>query len=296
MNIVKEINNIITKNVKYSTEIEKEKRECSELNKKANILAVGQIQKRSIKANVFSESQQVNRPLEQQRARNLIEELGIKYIDNLSANFSYPCLDGTTSRWCSENEQVVESDTEFKSLRLEPKRLCTYIEYSKDVILNSSSEVAQAIESDLIESIFEQVQSAMFNEIYDESSAMSISDYADICNLEFQASEQKISNSVYLLSPTAAKEIKQMTNGDSPIFNNGQINGNKAIETPLLDGNKIIFADFTKLLLAQWGCGLDVTTDPVTKAKDGVIRVTSNTYWAWGAIDENAFVYAKIGE
>ncbi len=296
MNIVKEINNLITKNVKYSTEVEKEKRECSELNKKANILAVGQIQKRSIKANVFSDTQRVNRPQEQQRGKNLIQELGIKYIDNLASNFSYPCLDGTTSRWCTENEQVTESETEFKSLRLTPKRLCTYIEYSKDIILNSSSEVAQAIESDLIESIFEQVQSAMFNEIYDDSSAMTIASYSDISDLEYQAAEQKISNGVYLMSPTAAKEIKEMKNGDAPIFINGMINGNRAIETPLLDGNKIIFADFTKLLLAQWGCGIDITTDPVTKAKDGIIRVISNTYWNWGTIDENAFVYAKIGE
>lgn len=294
MNLVREINNLITKNVKYSTEVEKEKRECSELNKKANILAFGQIQKRSIKANVFSDSQQVARPLEQQRASNLIEELGIKYLDNLSANFSYPLLNGTTSQWCEENEQVTESETEFESLRLSPKRLCTYIEYSKDVILNSNTEVANAIETDLIENIFEQVQIAMFNDLYNLSSAQTITSYNDLVALEYQASEQKISNRVYLMSPTAAAQIKLMSNGDTPIYQNGMINGNRAIETPLLDGNKIIYGDYTKLLLAQWGAGIDVTIDPVTKAKDGIIRLTSNTYWNWGKIDENAFVYATV--
>ena len=82
-----------------------------------------------------------------------------------------------------------------------------------------------------------------------------------------------------------------MKNGQVPVMNNGMINGYRVIETPSLDGEKVIFGDFSKLLLAQFGIGLDITLNDVTKQAEGIIELVINSYWDWGKVDENGFVF-----
>lgn len=290
MNILKTINAIIN-NEQLSTEAKQEIAKSNEINKRANIVSIGQIQTRMISAEGNAEKQ-VNQPMTKQRPKNLIEELGIKYLTELSANFTYPILDGTESKWVTENENIEESDTELKSISLIPKRLGTYIDYSNDLVLNPNTNVCDAIQEDLINSIFEKVQNTMLNDIYDADNAQDITSYNDIVDLEYNASTKNINNGVYIVSPNAARALKKMKNGDTPIYNNGMINGYRVIETASLQDYAIIFGDFTKLLLAQWGT-LDITLDNVTKANKGIIRLIANSYWNWGVIDANAFVFAK---
>ncbi len=290
MNILKTINAIIN-NEQLSKEARQEIAKSNEINKRANIVSIGQIQTRMVSAYGNAEKQ-VNQPMTQQRPKNLIEELGIKYLTELSANFTYPILDGTESKWIVENEDIEESDTELKSISLKPKRLGTYIDYSRDLVLNPSTNVSEAIQEDLINSIFEKVQNTMLNDIYDADNAQDITNYDDIVNLEYDASTKNINNGLYIVSPNAARTLKKMKNGDTPIYNNGMINGFRVIETASLQDNAIIYGDFTKLLLAQWGT-LDITIDNVTKANKGIIRLIANSYWNWGIIDNNAFVFAK---
>lgn len=286
MNLIKTINQVIKKeNISTNKEI----KEAQELNKRANIVSIGQIQMRTIKASGNTETS-VNRPEAAQRPKNLIKDLGIKYIDGLSANFVYPIINNNNSEWVGETEEISANDTEFDSISLQPKRLASYVEYSKDVILNPSVEVGESIQEDLINSVYDKVQTTMFNDIYDSASTITVSGYSDIVNLEYIAATKNISNGVYLVSPLAAKSLKLMKNGDSPIISNGMINGYRVIESPSLSGESIIFGDFTKLLLGQWGA-LDITLDSVTKAPKGIVRLTINSYWNWGIIDDNAFVF-----
>ena len=291
MNLINTINTLINKR-EFDAKTKQEIKEANEINKRANIVSIGQIQMRAISANGNAPTK-VMQPMAQQRAKNLIEELGIKYLTELSANFSYPILDGTQSKWVEEMEEITESETSFKGLNLTPKRLGTYVEYSRDLVLNPSTNVAESIQEDLINSIYEKVQNTMFNDIYNSFEPSQINTYSDIIDFEFKASQNKISNGVYIVSPNAAKALKLMKNGDTPIYTNGMINGNRVIETPSLEGNAVIFGDFTKMLLAQWG-SIDITYDDVTKASKGIIRLIANSYWNWGAIDSNAFVVAEM--
>ena len=292
MNLINTINTLINKR-EFDTKTKQEIKQANEINKRANIVSIGQIQMRAISANGNAPTK-VMQPMAQQRAKNLIEELGIKYLTELSANFSYPILDGTQSKWVEEMEEITESEATFNCLNLTPKRLGTYVEYSRDLVLNPSTNVAESIQEDLINSIYDKVQNTMFNDIFNSyTQPLQINTYNDIVDFEFNASQNKISNGVYIVSPNAAKALKLMKNGDTPIYTNGMINGNRVIETPSLEGNAVIFGDFSKMLLAQWGT-IDITYDDVTKASKGIIRLIANSYWNWGAIDSNAFVVAEM--
>lgn len=224
----------------------------------------------------------------QQRAWPLIEELGIKLISDCQVRVVYPLINGNNSQWVEEGESI-ECTTTFDGARLSPKRLVSVVDYSNEVVLSTNAGFEEEIESDLIESIFDVVQETMFNDIYVAESATTLSNFDDIVAFELAASNKIISNGVYLVSPTAASKLKKMKNGQMPVMINGMINGFKVIETPSLEGEKIIFGDFTKLLLCQFGVGLDITYDNITKIP--IIELVINSYWDWDKLDENAFVY-----
>lgn len=291
MNLLKTINEVIKKE-SHDIETRNEIKKCETINRKANINALGQIQFRTISAS-GNVGTSVNVPMTQQRPKNLIEELNIKYLKELGSNFVYPLINGNISQWVNELEDATINDVEFESLSLQPNRLVSYVEYSKDVVLNPSTDIANAIQEDLINSVFDKVQETMFNDIIDSANTISISGTDDIIDFEYSGSSNNISNGVYLISPLAAKKLKKMLNGNSPIYQNGMINGYKVIETPSLKDSNVIFGDFSKLLLAQWG-SFDITIDDVTKANKGIIKLIINTYWNWGMIDNKAFIFGSV--
>lgn len=291
MNLLEKIQAVANK--KESREFQKENEKAREAFKRAQITPIGQIQTRGIiTATNDIVGKQVGRPLTEQRPQNLIEELGIKFLSGLTSNFSYPCINGNTSEWVDETEEGNASNATFSSLQLRPKRLLSFVEYSNEVVLNPNTDVAGAIEEDLINSIWEKVQDTMFNDIFNDDSAMTLSNYNDIVSFELAASQQKISNGVYIVSPIAASKLKTMLNGSMPVYFNGMINGHRVIETPSLEGEKVIFGDWSKLMLGQWGEGLDITVDNVTKQHLAIIKLIINSWWNWGMIDANGFVFA----
>lgn len=291
MNLLEKIQAVTNK--KESREFQRENEKAREAFKRAQITPIGQIQTRGIiTATNDIVGKQVGRPQTELRPQNLIEELGIKFLSGLTSNFSYPCINGNTSEWVDETEEGNASNATFSSLQLRPKRLLSFVEYSNEVVLNPNTDVAGAIEEDLINSIWEKAQDTMFNDIFNDDSAMTLSNYNDIVSFELAASQQKISNGVYIVSPIAASKLKTMLNGSMPVYFNGMINGHRVIETPSLEGEKVIFGDWSKLMLGQWGEGLDITVDNVTKQHLAIIKLIINSWWNWGMIDANGFVFA----
>lgn len=254
---------------------------------------LGQIQTRSITQAITAAEDAVSGwkrygVQHEQRAWPLIDELGIKLITDCQVRVVYPLINGNNTQWVEEG-QTIECSTTFDGARLSPRRLVSVVDYSNEVVLSTNAGLETEIESDLIESIFDTVQETMFNDIYVAESATTLSNFDDIVAFELAASNKKISNGVYLVSPIAASKLKKMKNGQMPVMINGMINGYRVIETPSLSGEKIIFGDFTKLLLCQFGIGLDITYDNITKIP--IIELVINSYWDWDKLDENAFVY-----
>lgn len=291
---INEVNEFL-KNRSFTKTTERENEVAKEISKRASINPIGQLQVRAIKASATTKTD-ILEFVPQQRSKNLFEELGVKYITEAHSNLKYPLLNGNESVWADELENVDASNTTTTSIFLQPKRLVSVCEYSRDVLNGSDTNVTEEIEKDLVNSVYEKVQTTMLNSIYIDESANTIASYDDIVNLEYKASTQKISNGVYVVSPLAAVALKKMKNGESPIYQNGNINGYRVIETPSLEGNKVIFADFGKLLLVQWGALFDITVNDRTKAKDGIVQLIINSYWNWGKLDDNAFVFGKFTE
>jgi hypothetical protein len=294
MNLIQNIKKVVNKE-KFDIPTIKEMKECELSNRKAQINPMGQIQFRAAITASGNTPTKIYGTESHTTATNLIEQLGIKYLTDLQANLTYPILNNT-STWADEVTNNYDGNSyTLSGLTLSPKRLVSCALYSKNVLLNSGYELEKEIENDIINDIYETVQETMFNDLYDANSgdSISISGNTDIIDMELSGATNKINNPIYLVSPTAASYLKSMKDGDTLIDQNGMIYGHQVIETPLLNGNKVIYGNFNKLLLGQWGT-FDVTVDDVTRAKDGLIRLIINSYFNYGLLDSNSFLYATI--
>lgn len=290
---IKEAHNSGKENTEYMKVVDEIKRQWQE----KGFTAFGQIQTRGIlgKNGLLDQSAQnaaqfnIYGVQHQQRAWPLIDDLGVKVITDAQANVKYPLIDGNNSQWVEEGESI-ECTTQFLGLNLRPRRMISLVGYSSELILmGGDSDLEKEIENDLIESVFARVQDTVFNDIFDVENATSLTTFHDVVNFELSAGNKKIHNGVYLVSPTAAANLKKMMHGNFPVMLNNMINGYRVVETPSLEGDKIIFGDFSKLLLVQFGKGLDITLNEITKAPN--VELSINSYWAWGMMDENAFIF-----
>lgn len=289
MNLLEAIQTVVKGNTYHTV------KEAIDAFKRAMVVPIGQLQLRSTILTGDYAGKKVNQPLEQQRPERLVEKLGVKYISELSANFEYPCINQNNSQWLGEVEEIDTSDINLTSIKLTPKRAGSYVEIANDAVLNPNVNVEGAVTNDIVASIWELVESSMFNDIFptDATNVTSISDFSDLINLELAASQAKIKNPVYLVSPISASKIKAMTNGVYPVWLGDKLcTGKTIIETPNLEGERVIIADFTRLLLCNWA-GIDITVDNITKAKDGITRLIANSYWNWGILDSNSFLFAS---
>lgn len=265
-------------------------KEAIDAFKRGGIVPTGQVQLRSTILTGEYPGKQVNRPLVQQRPERLVELLGVKYLSELSANFEYPVINGNTSQWVEETGGEDISDISYLGVAVSPKRMLSYVEYGVELVLNPYTDVGGSIQEDVINSIWELVEGSMFKDIYVGEGASTLSTYQNILDLEKEGGTKKIKNPVYLVSPTAASKLRLVLNQGYPIYRDTTINGRPVIETPYLDGEKVIYGDFSRLMLCNWG-GIDVTIDNVTKQHLGVIRLIINSYWNWSKLDGESFLF-----
>ena len=238
----------------------------------------------------------VPRPEQEARPDTLTAKLGIRLLPDLSADITYPLIDGNASQWLEECEAGSIENTTFTSIKLSPRRLFSYCELANDIVLNPDTDLQAAVTDDMVAGIWAKVEKTMLNEIYsDESNTINyIADYSDLIDLEQTASEANIKNPIYLVSPKSAAKLKGMTTTVFPVYYNGLINNIPVVETPYFSEDEIILADWSKLVLGCWG--IDITADKYTKANVGLIKLVINSHWDWDRLDTTQFIYASTGE
>lgn len=240
-------------------------------------------------------SRMVEQPMVALHPETLFAKLGVKVMDKLTENLIYPLISSQTTAQLDETENPQEfiDQISFSSLLLTPKRFFSYVEYSKKILMSNNAELVSSLLKDMELAIIETVEGDVFNGIYDSESASSISDYADIVALELAASQKKISNPVYVVSPLAAQKLKSMLNSVFPVWLGDRlITGKMVVESPLLTDEKIILGDWSRLVVGIWDKQSDYTLDDFTGAKDGIAKIIINSYWNGGLVDPDAFVFA----
>lgn len=245
--------------------------------------------------------------LEPLRAKNVLVEAGAKYLTNLVGDVQVPIMSATNVGWAGEVADAASGDPTFSHVTLQPKRLTAYIDLSKQFIAQDSLAAEQLIREDLVKAINSKLEATILGAgsgtttepqgMFDAISATSVSAFSGICDLEADIEDANINgNCVYVMSNKAKAALRAMAKSSKStqlVFENGEVDGTKAINTSHVQGKKYLYGDFSNLAIGQWGA-IDLTVDPYTLARSGQIRLVVNAYFDAKILRPTAFVAGEL--
>jgi len=95
------------------------------------------------------------------RAALITSQLGATVLPNLVGNVDVPRLEtSATVGWVAENSALTPSDQEYDSVQLRPKHAGGIVEFSRNLLLQSSPAIEQLIRNDLAQVLARAIDSA----------------------------------------------------------------------------------------------------------------------------------------
>ena len=253
------------------------------------------------------------------REASVFNQVGANILTGLSADTRLPITGKQAVGWGTEVAAAADGGANFGKLDLSPLRLSSYVDISKQLLMQNGMGAQQAIVADLGRAAGAKIDAAMFAaaDVDDAPGAIAAtanvgtiteaSTYAANASImsDFVAAETELAvneglagNLAYVANPVLMKDLKQsaqvaavsagvqgnLVNGYPTYYTNG------ATKSAGVSGD-FLFGDFSKLFIGMFG-GLDITVDPYTKAINGEVRLIVNQYIDWGVSQPGAFVKA----
>lgn len=251
------------------------------------------------------------------REASVFDKVGANILTGLSANTTIPVAGASSVEWEGEVDAAANGGAEFGKVELTPTRLASYVNISKQLLLQNGAAAEQAIIRDLGRATAQKMDAAIFSTATvtgapaslgalatSEITESAFSNLASIM-LDFVNAEAKLAevgglegNLAYVASPALMAQLKQsaqvaavnagmqgsLINGYPTFFTNG------CTKSAGVSGD-FFFGDFSKLYMGMFG-GLDIMVDPYSVAVNGQTRLVLNQYMDWGVSDGAGFVKA----
>ena len=247
------------------------------------------------------------------REASVFDKVGANILTGLSANTTIPVTGASSVEWEGEVADANDGGAQFGKVELTPTRLASYVNISKQLLIQNGAAAEQAIIRDLGRATAQKMDEAIFKTAGAAAAAAplslgelatstisqaSFSDLASIM-LDFVNAEAKIAevgglqgNLAYVAHPALMAQLKQsaqvaavnagmqgsLINGYPTFFTNGCTKTGSA-------SADFYFGDFSKLYMGMFG-GLDIMVDPYTEAVNGQTKLVLNQYMDWGVSDE----------
>lgn len=229
------------------------------------------------------------------RNKMVLADAGATYLDNLAGNVVIPTYTGTTAAWAGENADASNGVGEMGQIELTPKRLTTYVDVSKQLLIQTSGAVERMLKEDIVNSIAEKLESTILGTtsastnypgglLADTSADTSTSQltYKSIVDLEAALENANIPGDyTYIVNPVAKASLKTkaVDAGSGRFIQNGnEIDGYPVLTSKGVANKGILFGNFRELVIGQWG-SLDVIVDDLTLARDAKVRLIINAYF-----------------
>ena len=247
--------------------------------------------------------------LEPLRAKNVLVAAGAKFITNLQGNVQVPVMSATQVGWKGETAAADDGSGAFTSVTLSPKRLTGKFPVSLELLAQDTLGVENMIRQDIVNAINEKLEATilgagagdlntpagLFNGYAD---ANAIVDFGDIADLEAKVEEKNVyGNCKYIVSPKAKAKLRSTIKGTANvgmIMENGAIDGTEALATSNVPAGKMLYGDFSNLVIGQWDSViLDVVRDTESLA-NGCVTIVCNAYFDAKVAREGAIVAANV--
>ena len=230
------------------------------------------------------------------RNASVLDRLGVTWFSNAVGNIRIPKYSGSNVYWAdSENADAADGAGTFSEVELSPKRLTAYITISRQFLAQSETDAEGILIRDLAEAIAEKLDKTVFGAesgststpaglFYEDNDYMvtggtlaSIS-FEDVLGLEEAVEEKNGTNFVFVTDPKVKYALRgtQMASGLNFVWENGEIDGRKAVVSNSVAEAGLLCFDPRDLAVASWDNDMVVTVDPYTLAGKNQIKVTVN--------------------
>ena len=251
------------------------------------------------------------------REASVFDKVGATILTGLSANTTIPVTGASSVEWEGEIDLAADGGANFGKVELTPTRLASYVNISKQLLLQNGAAAEQAIIRDLGRATAQKMDAAIFKtagvagapDSLGELATTTFTEAAYAANAsimnDFVEAEQALAeagglegNLAYVAHPALMADLKRsaqvaavtagmqgsLINGYPTFFTNGCTKTGTA-------SADFYFGDFSKLYMGMFG-GLDIMVDPYSKAANGQTRLVLNQYMDWGVSDGAGFVKA----
>ena len=247
--------------------------------------------------------------LEPLRAKNVLVSAGAKFITNLQGNVQVPVMSATQVGWKGETAAADDGSGAFTSVTLSPKRLTGKFPVSLELLAQDTLGVENMIRQDIVNAINEKLEATILGAgagdlntpaglFHGYADTNVIADFGDIADLEAKVEEKNVyGNCKYIVSPKAKAKLRSTikgTAGVGMIMENGAIDGTEALATSNVPTGKMLYGDFSNLVIGQWDSViLDVVRDTESLA-NGCVTIVCNAYFDAKVAREGAIVAANV--
>ena len=247
--------------------------------------------------------------LEPLRAKNVLVSAGAKFITNLQGNVQVPVMSATQVGWKGETAAADDGSGAFTSVTLSPKRLTGKFPVSLELLAQDTLGVENMIRQDIVNAINEKLEATILGAgagdlntpaglFHGYADTNVIADFGDIADLEAKVEEKNVyGNCKYIVSPKAKAKLRSTikgTAGVGMIMENGAIDGTEALATSNVPAGKMLYGDFSNLVIGQWDSViLDVVRDTDSLA-NGCVTIVVNAYFDAKVAREGAIVAANV--
>ena len=247
--------------------------------------------------------------LEPLRAKNVLVAAGAKFITNLQGNVQVPVMSATQVGWKGEIAAADDGSGAFTNVTLSPKRLTGKFPVSLELLAQDTLGVENMIRQDIVNAINEKLEATILGAgagdlntpaglFHGYADTNVIADFGDIADLEAKVEEKNVyGNCKYIVSPKAKAKLRSTikgTAGVGMIMENGAIDGTEALATSNVPTGKMLYGDFSNLVIGQWDSViLDVVRDTESLA-NGCVTIVVNAYFDAKVAREGAIVAANV--
>jgi len=231
------------------------------------------------------------------RAKTVLGQAGATFYTGLVGDVSIPVIGGSSVFWGTETGAAISGTTSFTEVTLTPKRLTSYIDISKQFLVQDSINAEQALMQDLTNAILATVEATVFDATAsstsrpaglfynaDYSGTLSgTTTWAKLIGIKaaVDTANALTGNLAYVTTPAlgAVWETTTIDSGGGVMcMNNGKVGGYPVYITSNVNSGKVAFGNWADYVVGQWG-GMDITVDPYSQAVNGKVRIIVNTFW-----------------
>lgn len=227
------------------------------------------------------------------RNKLVVGTMGATMLDGLTGNVAIPKVTGgATAYWLSETGEVSASTQQFGQLGLTPHRLGAATAYTKQLVAQTSLSVESFVRNDIARVLATALDLAALHGTGNAGQPLGIFGTANVGSVTFgaaatwakilafestlDAANAEAGNIGWITTGSTRAKWKaavKFSNTASPLWaDDNTVNGYPAKVTNQISTNKVVFGNWSDLIMASWA-GTDVVVDPYTLAATGQIKI-----------------------